>query len=463
MRHIFSTIFFVAYAVLNAQEYSLEVIAHWDNESLRGIPPLSKSQQKYNDIWGWTNEQGREFVILGSIDSIYFFDISNPYKPVLCDVEPGADINCIHRDFKTYQNYCYAVADEGNSTLQIFDLSYLPDSVQMVYDTNYLTRRTHNVFIADNYAFLASNTHVKWPFIPMTILDLNQPKNPKAIHHLKAPIVRDEPLFNHVHDVYFRDNIAYCSNGDDGLFIYDYSNISNPELLYWLDNYPEQGYNHSSWLNEEGNILVFADETHGLPLKCYDVSNPSRPKFLSTFGFNHQLGSIVHNPFIVDNFCFVSYYHEGLQVFDISNPEQPKWVAGYDTYPENDVEGTYDGYKGCWGVYPFFESGVIAASDMLNGLFLFKLNGWNKEIPVNTMFDVEIASSRENLKLLFKKPFIGEVKTSFYSLNGQLINEQLAWKAGSELNINTSFLAKGIYLLKIEANGYDNYKKVLIW
>ena len=45
----------------------------------------------------------------------------------------------------------YIVCDEGNSsTLQIIDISNLPNSVTTVYDSDSLFQKSHNIFI-DTY------------------------------------------------------------------------------------------------------------------------------------------------------------------------------------------------------------------------------------------------------------------------------------------------------------------------
>ena len=42
----------------------------------------------------------------------------------------------IHRDYHDYQGYLYAVSDEGAASLQIIDISTLPDSASVVYDSS---------------------------------------------------------------------------------------------------------------------------------------------------------------------------------------------------------------------------------------------------------------------------------------------------------------------------------------
>lgn len=409
------------------QEYKLNLLSQWNNEALRQTPNLAPLGQRYNDIWGWTDPNGTEYVILGSIDSTYFIDISDPRKPIVRDVEAGAAPICIHRDYKTRGNYCYAVADEGASTLQVFDMSYLPDSVHKVYDSDFETRKTHNIFIWEDKLFLASNSHTQWGFIPLTGLELLNPERPKSIHHITAPKIDREPMFTHVHDIFVRDGIAFMSNGDDGLFIYDYNkDFRNPELLSIITNYPDQGYNHSSWLSDDSKYLVFADETHGTRLKIYDVSNVKSPKFMSTFHSGADSGSIPHNPFIAGDLCFVSYYHEGLQIFDISDPENVERVDFYDTYPQNQ-DMSFEGTRGCWGVYPFFPSGTIVASDMLNGLFVFELEGWETPYkvdvpkPVQKIENIRIGQTRSSVTLYFDTLFEGAIDISLVDMKGRTV------------------------------------------
>jgi hypothetical protein len=79
--------------------------------------------------------------------------------------------------------------------------------------------------------------------------------------------------------------------------------------------------------------------------------------------------SIAHNPFIKGDSVYISYYHEGVQVYDISNPNAPVNVSYYDTEPSNT---NYNGYRGTWGVYPYLPSGNIIASDVARGLFVLE-------------------------------------------------------------------------------------------
>ena len=201
-----------------AQDFGLNLIGRWDRADLSEI-----DKQSYSDIWGWHDGNGREYAIMGSLDSIYFIEVTDPKNPVLRDVEAGKSINVIHRDFKTYQHYCYAHGDEGYSSLQVFDMSYLPDSVKKVYDSDKEAYRVHNLHINEDKLYLASVRSAKDGFLPLRVLSLEDPENPKFLFDLDPPVIGVHKLFRDVHDLFVRNDSIFCATGDDGLYSFIYS------------------------------------------------------------------------------------------------------------------------------------------------------------------------------------------------------------------------------------------------
>lgn len=338
---------------------NMSLLANWDDNTL----PVH-SGLVYNDIWGYAAD-GREYAILGSAQKVHFIDVTNPAGVINIAAFAGG-ASSIWRDMKTYGQYAYSVADQGTEGLMIFDLSNLPASVTKVSQITTFFVRAHNIFIDTQTGrlYIAGGNSAPNGII---VLDLNSdPANPTLLANVSLP-------GGYVHDVYVENNQAYCSHGSNGLHVYDMTIPTSPMELGAITDYPEIGYNHSSW--RSGNYLVFADETHGRGLKCVDVSDLSdmviTDIFRSTLLAPSYTNSIVHNPFILGNYCYVSYYHEGVQVFDISNPDDVVRIAYYDTYPTNT---NYSGYEGCWGVYPFLPSGRILGSDITNGLFVLQLS-----------------------------------------------------------------------------------------
>ncbi len=341
---------------------SIDLHAVWNPESI----PTTTSGQKFNDIWGFTDCQSNEYAIIGSASMVHFVDITDPTNLVEIDRFEGGDTTT-WRDIKTYQDRAYAVSDATTEGLMIFDMSQLPDSVSKTYHSNEFFEKAHNLFVDPS-------THrlyvVGAPNADLLIFDLeNQKDNPVLIGSLSL-------AGGYVHDIYVRDNIAYCSHLSAGLYIYDLTDAETPVTMGSLTEYAGQVFNHSSWLSEDGETLIFCDEKRGATVKALDVSDPTDLEIAASNEFSSVLlapeatNSIAHNPYIRDNYAIVSYYHDGLQIFDISNRDSVVRVGYYDTHTGN---SDYEGWKGVWGAYPFFPSGNIIASDMYNGLHVLSL------------------------------------------------------------------------------------------
>ena len=325
----------------------------------------STDASRYNDCWGYTDSTGNEYAILGSNWGTHFLNITDPTNPIEINSFIGKNSNVTWRDFKTYKQYAYGVADFSGNSLQIFDLSNLPTSVSLIYDEDSLTTSAHNIFIEGDRIYLPAN-RIGGSARALDILSLADPTNPTLIRSMD-----NNTFFGScaqcLHDVYVKNDTAYCSAGNAGMYIYDLTDINSPQLISIINGYTEQGYNHAAWVNEEYGTMIMADETHGSGLKSFDISDITNP--IEKDVFRTVAGAIPHNPFIVGTEAVVSHYHDGVQIFDISDPSNVSQKYFYDTYPDN-AANDHSGYEGDWGVYPFFESENVIASDISYGLFV---------------------------------------------------------------------------------------------
>ncbi|MEM0997720.1 MAG: choice-of-anchor B family protein [Bacteroidota bacterium] len=340
----------------------MTLASNWDDNSLP-----SSSGATYNDIWGWAGG-GREYAIMGSLGGTHFIDVTDPTNPQPVAFEAGGSSSSIWRDYKTYGNYLYAVSDQGlGSSLQIFDLSGLPTSVSKVYDSQAFFTTAHNIFIDEEsgHLYVAGTT-----INPSGVIILDVASNPA-----NPTLAANFTLGAYVHDVFVRNDTCYAFMGTQGWGVFDFSNLLNPQILNFIlpNTYPEAGYAHSGWASDDFNTLYWCDETHDTGVHVGDISDPTSISFLPTFrstllGPTHT-NSLPHNCFVKGNLLYVSYYHDGVQVWDISNPTAPVRAAYYDT----DITNTnYSGMRGSWGVYPYLPSGTIIASDVRNGLFVLQ-------------------------------------------------------------------------------------------
>ena len=416
---------------------NITLLDQWENPDLPDAGSLS-----YNDVWGYADCAGNEYGIFGSSAFIHFFDVTDPENIVHIDSFAGGSTT-IWRDMKTYENYAYAVCDNCTEGLMIFDLSGLPETVTLVEQTTEYFDRSHNIFVdleAGRLYAVGTNTNSGGAHI----FDLNEdPGN---------PVLLAEPAFTggYVHDINVVDNIAYASSGNNGLYVYDMTDPAAPVDLGTLTVYPEQGYNHSSWPTADATTLIMADETHDRGLKTVDISDLSdmtvQDVFRSEISAPEITGSIAHNPFIRGDYAFVSYYHDGLQVFDLSDPENVVQVAGYDT--ETDHED-YSGFTGLWGTYPFLPSGTILGSDTRNGFFTFSVDSIELEPMPVTLFPDALITAQGATSIcagqsapLFVAP--GAENYEFF-LDGESV-------ADSELNTFSATEA-GVYSVTV-SNGY---------
>lgn len=372
MRMFLLYVLFISINSLSAQDsLNMERIGQWNPPNM----PI-KSGVTYNDVWGYTASDGSEFAILGNVDSILIVDISVPSSPQRVYGFDGGN-RTIWRDFKTYGDYMYGVCDNCSEGLHVFDMSGLPSgNVSHVMSTTSFFTKAHNIYIDTSSARMyaaGSNGATEG----LVVIDISTPETPSHLMDIEFDDLIGQPAANfYVHDVYVRNDTAYCSHGNKGFYIWDLTDLSNIELL---GDYNSPGYNHSSWLNDSGAYSYYAEEIPlGQPMAVIDMANLGDPvhdiTLVTTFKdpiSNTASNATPHNPFVINDTMYISYYEDGMKVYDLANPTSPDMIAYYDTYPTNG--SNYTGYKGAWGAYPFFNSGHLLISDITFGLNIIKI------------------------------------------------------------------------------------------
>ncbi len=430
---LFLLIFFLRIDLYSQQNTNL--LFHWEDTTLVGSNAYNNT---YNEIWG-LNINGSEIAVIGSTAGTHFFDVTNPQNSSEVAFVAGAYTGpgVIHRDYHDFDGYLYIVCDEGSpSTLQIVDISNLPTSVNIVYDSNNLLNKVHNIFIdtatAKLYACATGEA--------MEVFSLTNPSNPTLIYTYND--------VGHVHDAYVKNDTAFLNCGNDGLRIMDFTMVNNsgdtPVELASYTSYPDAGYNHSGWLTDDGTIYAMQDENHGYDVKMLDVSDYSNISVLATFNSGVDPNSMAHNGIIKDNFLYLAYYHDGLRVFDISNPSNPVQVNYYDTYLPNN----HNSYKGAWGVYPYLNSGNILVSDMQTGLYVFELTTSPTEIK-----------EEKNPSYIYPNPITSSFIINnlyadliiMYDVFGRAVRTE---KLNKNINIfNRNDIKNGLYLIEFYKEG----------
>lgn len=354
MKKIYTLIALAILPLISSAQINMDSLGYLDLQSMHS--------SDLNDIWGYTDELGNEYALVGLMDGTSIVDVTDPSNPVELVYIPG--MNSVWRDIKVYDDYAY-VTTEANEGLLIIDMSPLPGSTTL--PTTYYFgpggdqwESAHNLWQADGYVYIFGANRDNGGVI---ILDVaTDPMNPIEVGSFEAW---------YCHDGYVRNDTGYFSHVNDGHFsIVDLSDKANVGLgdvigqLTTTDN-----FTHNCWPSDDGTVLYTTDEVSDGVIGSYDISDPANPVLLDEIQSNPGNNIIPHNAMVLNNFLVTSYYTDGVVVHDISDPSNMVEVGYYDTSP-NFSGGTFNG---CWGVYPYFNSGNIIAADIEEGLYILGL------------------------------------------------------------------------------------------
>ena len=325
----------------------------------------------YNDIWGWTDNDGTDYAILGAAVGTSIVNVSDPTNIFEVTLVPGAGSgNGVGwRDMKTYQHYLY-IATEASTTIQIVDLAPLPDSVSLVGGYSQLTSAPHNIYIDTTRALLYVVEDFNFN-TPVRILSLADPIHPMEVGNLGNGVGTD------AHDVFARGNRLYVAEGVNGtLGIFDVTNPASPVLLQRIA-IPSPGYVHNVWVTDDEHYLFSTEETVGKTIKVWDIHDLNNVVLVDEYiGENH----FAHNVLIRGDFAYISHYGSGFKVLDISDPANVVEVGSYNQFPDN-------AQPDVWGVYPYTGNGTVFISDINEGLFVLTFDGTRAYRVAGTLRD----------------------------------------------------------------------------
>jgi choice-of-anchor B domain-containing protein len=339
------------------------------------VSSLNPGSSSYSDIWGYVDQSGNEYAILGAYNGTYIINLIDQASPRVSALIPGPQ--SIWRDMKVHQNYAYIVTEgRGNGQgLQIVDLSGLPNTATLVNTVDKYFTGAHNIFIDNGFAFVVGTENGGG----MHILDLSNPTSPVQTAYYTGS--------NYVHDVYvWNDTVVACAANSYDLI--DITDKYNPFKISESVELPGI-YAHSGWMTEDKRYFYAAEEFNVRDITVWDLQDRSSWNLVVS-SWQNKGDATVHNIFIKGNYAHISYYSNGYVVLDISSPETPFLVGEYDTNPL----GPISGYTEAWGCYPFFPSGNTLISSIEEGLFVLKFTPG--DVPpsiyserINTVFNNE--------------------------------------------------------------------------
>lgn len=311
---------------------------------------------RYADVWGEGN-----YAYLASYNGsgVMIIDISNPSAPKLAGYYNDAPETGRFVDVVVINGIGYFASEFNRGGLRIVDVRDPAHPVllsQINTDKNGFAN-VHEEFVTpDGILYeVDSRTSV------VKVFDVRDPRNPVFVRDIQTTDTQ------FIHAIVVVNGRLYTSGWSGKTDIYDIRNVltQSPPLLGVVES---DIRSHASWPSSDGRLLASAREIGGGDVRLFDISNPSSPVQLASItaqslGLD---GYSPHNPYILGNLLFVSWYQAGLAVIDITDPRQPRLTGVYDTYNGS----VANSFAGCWGVYPFLGLEKVLLSDMDGGLFI---------------------------------------------------------------------------------------------
>ena len=379
-----------------------------------------------SDIWGWNDTvNDHEYAIVGTTSGVAFVRVTDPTNPEFLGIVPTTNPATTRNfwwDIKSNGDFAYWTTEVNDAPVFIFDLTRLHALDPVAPGTNLFEDatfddggkyvRAHNIAINEDSerAYLVGVTHDDFEDDAILILDVagakalaptlegvidsNTEAGVEVDSHDVQVVTYNGPDGDHVGD----EILINFNGGALNIQVWDVSVPAAPILLSET-GYPGASFAHQGWLTEDHRYVVFGDEEDEI-FGISDPRNPDLPDTARTYfcdisdldnidcnapvTFDSPAASIDHNLFVKGDRVYQAHYTAGVRVLEIDKDGDStidqgdiSEIAHMDTeprLPNKHMNNNINIFVGPWGVFPFFGSDTIAASDGLNGLILMRVD-----------------------------------------------------------------------------------------
>ena len=340
----------------------------------------SASPISYGDVWA-ENDLACLGVWLGYSTYNYgvgIYSISNPAAPVLLSIYRPSPSGQNQFELGAVRNRIGYFGSWSGGGVHIVSLTNPASPVLLCRigaTTGNVTNgfdRVHTLFLERDYLYEAA--HVDG-IQTVKVFNVSNPSAPVFLQNVATTNtfkVHQMTVGNKgAQVILYTSGWGNSGNSPGQTDIWDVTQIGS-QPAQWLGRIYSGNNSHSSWPTPDGNILVVCRETAGGDVRLYDISNPAAipsnavPIVTLTPAKLGIEPGIPHNPVVVGNFLFLSWYQNGIQIFNLADPSKPVRVGFYDTFPDPVTSS----FEGNWGVFPQLGFSKLLLSDIQRGLFI---------------------------------------------------------------------------------------------
>ncbi len=367
------------------------------------LDPLKVNDVYYADVWSM-RRNGKYYALLGQNNGVIsvgvdVIDVTDPAKPIRAGRWYWGGGGPAATDLADVQvnaaGYGAISSDNGGGVFIVdFRAPSNPITLHRIYPGMNCNATpglecdgaVHNVWMNGDFVYLMHWTTPKLRVFRWATKGV--PEKPTYVRTIVASLGSKQ--FG-VHDLSVKGGIMVLSCSDPypgslpasgATLVYDVgrghisgASASNPLFLGGLETGSKT---HTNWIADDGIHVYVTRETEGAGVQILKLNGKAAPTKVGEItpaaaGITDPR-VVPHNPVVMGNHLYVSWYTEGLQVFDITNPRVPVKVGSHDVY-KNPIlsNSSLAPYRGYWGVDPFLGNDRILVSDMATGLHVLHL------------------------------------------------------------------------------------------
>ncbi|MBI1299827.1 hypothetical protein GC175_33295 [bacterium] len=245
----------------------------------------------------------------------------------------------------------------------------------------------------------------------LVVVDLTNPATPEEVARWSASAVA---LPGRLHSIAVSEdgNRAYLALWEGGFAVAD---LALPDLsvigadepgapVFWFPN------THTAQPLTDPRYVLLTSEIYTCPfggVLIVDVADAANPVVVSSFTLPENRCEnptapagvfTAHNPLVIGDLVFLSWYGGGLQVLDVADPTQPQRVGQFVPAAEGAAAESYVGRHPVqtWS-YPILRDGLLYVADIQSGLHIVRYIGPGADVVAATSYaegNVTVSPSR---------------------------------------------------------------------